>query len=80
MRTQLWSVCTHYVKVCFKYTLLFHNLLLLWKTKISELHILYSVGVKGEGGDWIDLPQVMDRWRALVNAVMDLRFPKMRTC
>ena len=26
-----------------------------------------------EGIDWIDLAQDMDRWRALVNAVMNLR-------
>ena len=25
--------------------------------------------------DWIDLAQVRDRWRVLVNAVMNLRFP-----
>jgi len=25
--------------------------------------------------DWIDLAQVRDKWRVLVNAVMNLRFP-----
>jgi len=29
----------------------------------------------GWGMDWIDLAQDMDRWRALVNAVMSLRVP-----
>jgi len=27
------------------------------------------------GMDWIELAQYMDRWRALLNAVMNLRFP-----
>ena len=28
-----------------------------------------------EGIDWIDVAQASDRWRAVVNAVMNLRVP-----
>jgi hypothetical protein len=28
-----------------------------------------------DGGDWIDLAQDMDQWRALVKPVMNLRVP-----
>ena len=30
------------------------------------------------GMDWIEVAQDRDRWREFVNAVMKLRFPKMR--
>ena len=34
--------------------------------------------VGGRCGDWMELAQDGDRWRALVSMVMNLRVPKMR--
>jgi len=34
--------------------------------------------VEGCCGDWMELAEDRDRWRALVSTVMNLRVPKMR--
>ena len=46
-----------------------------WKTRCRwEGNIKVDLREVGWGGmDWIDLVQGKDRWRALVNAVMNLR-------
>ena len=42
-----------------------------WEDNIK----MYLQEVRCGGMDWIDLAQDRDRWRALVNAVMNLRIP-----
>jgi hypothetical protein len=37
--------------------------------------ILHLREIGWNGGDWIDLAQDRDQWRALVKAVMNLRVP-----
>jgi len=38
-------------------------------------NIKMDLGEVGGVGDWMELAQVRDRWRALVNTVMNLRVP-----
>ena len=45
-----------------------------WKDNI-KMH-LQKVG--GDCGDWMELAQDRDRWRALVSTVINIRVPKMR--
>ena len=45
-----------------------------WKDNIKMN--LQELGLEGMG--WIELPQDRDRWWGLVNAVINLRFHKMR--
>ena len=63
-------------------------MLLIWWGNLREGDHLQDAGVDGRiilkwifdkwggGINWIDLAQDGDRWRALVNAVMNLRFQK----
>jgi len=40
-----------------------------------EDNIKMDLREEGGGGDWMELAQGRDRWRALVNMVMNLRVP-----
>jgi len=46
---------------------------------VGEDNIKMDLQEFGGGlGDWMDLAQDRDRWRALVSTVRNLRVPKMR--
>ena len=48
------------------------------KTDILYSVIIFLEEVGGGCGDWMELAQDRERWRALVSTVMNLRVPKMR--
>ena len=49
-----------------------------WVDPDVDGRIMDLQSVEGGCRDWMELAQDRDRWRALVNKVMNLRVPKMQ--
>jgi hypothetical protein len=45
------------------------------RPKRKKIHKMDLREIGWDGRDWIDLAEDRDQWRALVNAVMNLRVP-----
>ena len=74
----LTNVSEHPIVPVFRGQPLRFKMYYLYKTiRINHIKMdLREVG--GGGGDWMELAQDRDRWRALVGTVRNLRVPKMR--
>ena len=68
--TKLYYKCPYIFRCLCKIQILPYNDLLLY------IYILQEVG--GSCGDWMEVAQDRDRWRALVGTVRNLRVPKRR--
>ena len=65
------------VAVCFQINTKHINTV--WAKRTWEDNIKMDLReVGGSGGDWMELAQDRDRWRALGGTVRNLRVPKMR--
>jgi hypothetical protein len=80
LQDHITRVITRLNSACFairtlKLFLTIENLRMLYFAYRSNPHhpILREIG--WDGGDWIDLAQDRDQWRALVKAVINLRVP-----
>ena len=64
----LQRFCSSYVFV-YLFTFLFMSVRRRWEDNIK----MDLQEVRGGGGDWMELAQERDKWRALVNTVLNFR-------
>ena len=77
MKTKMGRACSTYVWIGDVHTEFWWRNLREGDPGVDGRIILESIFEKwdGQGIDWICLAQDMDRWRSLVNAVINLRVP-----